>query len=342
LAASSRLATVAQDEQGIEIGGDGLVSGFVSAADKLIRGACASAGADRGVLFQRDRTDPRRMVVVAAVGPAADIIGQTFSSDRGLAGEAMTTGEPVTTEEYMRLPTRLVTEFPRPVHAACAVPLGEHGHTAAAISLGSSEPGRRFTDEDIERLRELSEQWEVERWTPRPRRSRWRRWLPVALVIVALGVWTVRLLTVEQRSSRAPANEQRFQLAGLSAGQAVNRCFSLRLPRAHGRVNVAVTARGDLTRYLTIRVDEGRPPPGPTDQSCRGFMPTQTLMQSTAGGRPALITYLQWPARGLRTYRIALAVQRDAGPDVSRRTAVVDVRAGPTAGPRPAGRLRTG
>jgi GAF domain len=311
--------------------------GFKTNADKLVRYACATAGVDRGVLFQRDRTDPRRMVAIAGVGPASEVIGETFSSDRGLAGEAMSTGRPALTSDYMHFATRLRNDFPNPVHAACAVPLGAHGHTTAAISLASTDPGHRFTDEDIERLCALSEQWQDVRWTPN-RRHIWRAWPTVALAVLAIGLWTVRILTDHQLSSRPvsvsrpPAAStsgslQQFAVTGLAAGDSVSRCVRLQLPGAHVRLNVEVTVRGELARDLAIRVEEGRLPPGVAPPSCRGFIAAETLLQSQAGGRPSVITYLQRPGRGLRSYRVTTAVRRGAGPDVTRRAAVVAVRA---------------
>jgi hypothetical protein len=309
----------------------------VSTAEKLVRRACASVGVDRGVLFQRDRNDPRRMVAVAAVGPAADIIGQTFSSDRGLAGEAMSTGQAVTTEKYMRLPTRLVTDFPHPVHAACAVPLGEHGHTSAAISLAAAEPGHRFTAADIERLNELSKQWEIDWWAPRRHRPIWRTWPAVVLAVLALVLFTVRVLTDPRLSSKSAApstppastagNEQRIQVAGLMSGHAATRCVALRMPGVRGPVDVEFALTGGPHRDLNIGVGEGRVPAGTGPKSCRGFVSSESLVRDIPAAQPVVISYPDWPASGVRAYLITLAAKRSQREAPSRQTAVLTVRA---------------
>ena len=61
---------------------------------RLARQACRIMRVERTLVLLRDESDPRTSVVVAGHGVPPDMIGLRFGVDEGMAGRAITTGEP--------------------------------------------------------------------------------------------------------------------------------------------------------------------------------------------------------------------------------------------------------
>jgi HD-GYP domain-containing protein (c-di-GMP phosphodiesterase class II) len=116
---------------------------------------------ERAIVMLRDDADPRSAVVVAGYGVPDGYVGSRFGVDEGMAGQVITTGEPLLVADYQL--------FERPIrHAAAeglrsggAVPVMRGKVVQGALAAGTTNTGRRFGDREIEALSRLAERGAV-------------------------------------------------------------------------------------------------------------------------------------------------------------------------------------
>jgi hypothetical protein len=105
----------------------------------LTEQACNIMGVERSMAMLRDESDPRSSVVVAGHGVPADLIGDRFGVDEGMAGQVMRTGEPLL------------------VRAGGAAPIRRGSHVLGALSAGTTDDARRFGTAELETLCRLAD-----------------------------------------------------------------------------------------------------------------------------------------------------------------------------------------
>ena len=123
----------------------------------LTEQACNIMGVERSMAMLRDESDPRSSVVVAGHGVPADLIGDRFGVDEGMAGQVMRTGKPLLVDDY--------TDYARPIRhpaaeglrAGGAAPIRRGSHVLGALSAGTTNDARRFGTAELETLCRLAD-----------------------------------------------------------------------------------------------------------------------------------------------------------------------------------------
>jgi HD-GYP domain-containing protein (c-di-GMP phosphodiesterase class II) len=124
---------------------------------RLARQACRIMRVERTLVLLRDESDPRTSVVVAGHGVPPDMIGLRFGVDEGMAGRAITTGEPFLVEDYRNFSKRLPHEAAEGLRAGGAAPIRCGDRVRGALTAGTTNPDRKFGVDELEALCRLAE-----------------------------------------------------------------------------------------------------------------------------------------------------------------------------------------
>jgi diguanylate cyclase (GGDEF)-like protein len=124
------------------------------ALHRLARQSCELLGAEQGVVFLRDGSDPEQLIGMAGHGVSAQLLS-TRSIAEGLSGQVIKTGEPVVVDDYRSTPARIASSEVSDVRGVVAVPLRWDGTIRGVLSVGTTDPERRFSDADVQLLSEL-------------------------------------------------------------------------------------------------------------------------------------------------------------------------------------------
>ena len=123
----------------------------------LARQACSIMRVERALVILRDESDPRSSIVVAGHGVPRDLIGQRFGVDEGIAGHAMSTGEPQLVDDYASYARPLPHPVADGVHAGGAAPIGRGKVRLGAISAGTTDSSRTFGRAELDTLCRLAD-----------------------------------------------------------------------------------------------------------------------------------------------------------------------------------------
>ncbi len=123
----------------------------------LARQACRIRRGERTLVLLRDESDPRTSVVVAGHGVPPDMMGLRFGVDEGMAGRAITTGEPFLVDDYRKFSRPLPHESAHGLCAGGAAPIRCGNRVRGALTAGTTDPERRFGERELEALRRLAE-----------------------------------------------------------------------------------------------------------------------------------------------------------------------------------------
>ena len=115
--------------------------------DAIIEGARDLLGEDVVGLRLLDRSDPTRLVLVAARGVGPDVIEATRYSrvGEGAMGRAVTEDRLIVVEDYSRAGDVLHAFVEEGIEAAMAAPVHDQGRVIGALVVSSRRPGRVYT-----------------------------------------------------------------------------------------------------------------------------------------------------------------------------------------------------
>jgi HD-GYP domain-containing protein (c-di-GMP phosphodiesterase class II) len=125
--------------------------------ESLTKQACRIMRVERAVVVVRDETDPRLAVVVAGHGVPPDYVGRRIGIDEGMAGRAITSGDPVLVDDYTQFPQRIAHAAGDGLRAGAAVPIRRDGVVQGALAAGTTLAGRRFGANELDALLRLAE-----------------------------------------------------------------------------------------------------------------------------------------------------------------------------------------
>src|SRR6266536_2871634 len=131
------------------------------------REASRSAAGDGGYLAalretsvalgQRMEPSGGEMVLRVGVGTFADLVGLRMVRGEGLSGQVWQRAAPVAVPDYDTWLGRVKAVRPGRFHAALGVPLEYGGTVTGVIGLAVSEPGRRFSEAEVEQVSRFAE-----------------------------------------------------------------------------------------------------------------------------------------------------------------------------------------
>src|SRR5436305_2916182 len=121
--------------------------------ERLAKHACRITGVDRTAVFVRDRRDPRVVIAAAGHGVSWDFLGSRLAADEGFVGDVLSQGVPIATADPEEIAPTLGCEGD--FCAGAAAPIRSDAIVIGAIAAVSDEPGREFTELDLELLEEL-------------------------------------------------------------------------------------------------------------------------------------------------------------------------------------------
>jgi HD-GYP domain-containing protein (c-di-GMP phosphodiesterase class II) len=123
----------------------------------LARQACSIMRVDRAMVMLRDESDPRSSIVVAGHGVPRDLIGSHFGVDEGMTGETIRTGEPLLVADYTHFAKPLRHPAADGLRAGGAAPIRTGKVVLGALTAGTTDPDRRFGEEELGTLCRLAE-----------------------------------------------------------------------------------------------------------------------------------------------------------------------------------------
>ncbi len=97
------------------------------------------------------------MVLRVGVGTFADLVGLRMVRGEGLSGQVWQRAAPVAVPDYDTWLGRVKAVRPGRFHAALGVPLEYGGTVTGVIGLAFSEPGRRFSEAEVEQVSRFAE-----------------------------------------------------------------------------------------------------------------------------------------------------------------------------------------
>jgi PAS domain S-box-containing protein len=97
------------------------------------------------------------MVLRLGTGAYVDLVGLRMLKGEGLSGRVWETGHPLAIPDYSRWEGRVREVSTSAFRAALGVPLSSSGTVYGVIGLAFSEPGRTFTDEQVQQVSRFAE-----------------------------------------------------------------------------------------------------------------------------------------------------------------------------------------
>ena len=123
----------------------------------LAREACLILGVERSMAMLHDASDPRSSVVVAGHGIPGELIGRRFGVDEGMAGQVMRTGDALLVDDYADYAQPLMHPAAEGLHAGGAAPIRRGKQVLGALTVGTTDVGRRFGTAELDTLCRLAE-----------------------------------------------------------------------------------------------------------------------------------------------------------------------------------------
>ena len=124
--------------------------------ERLCLHAAGILGVDEAVVFVRDPARGSEMVAAATAGLPEELVGERFRAGEGLAGLAMSCGQPL----YVPDPSRLERPFDHPAmgrgRAAAAAPLIVRGQVRGVICVAMREESLRLGLRELELMGQLA------------------------------------------------------------------------------------------------------------------------------------------------------------------------------------------
>ncbi len=118
---------------------------------KLVGSAVRLLGGDMGSIGLYE-ADAGLVRLAAGHNIPAELLGQTLGPGQGAVGRLLLTGEPVLLDRYGTSPDRVRFPGAETMWAVVCVPIRYQGRLVGTFTVGTTDPGRRFTERDVETL----------------------------------------------------------------------------------------------------------------------------------------------------------------------------------------------
>ena len=124
--------------------------------EQIVARAAQVVGTADGYICLIDQ-DSSDMVLRVGVGAFADFVGLRMVQGEGLSGQVWQRVAPVVVSDYDTWPGRVAAIPHGLFHALLGVPLEYGGKVTGVIGLAFSEPGRRFSEAEVEQVSRFAE-----------------------------------------------------------------------------------------------------------------------------------------------------------------------------------------
>jgi PAS domain S-box-containing protein len=124
--------------------------------EQIVARAAQVVGTSHGYICLIE-SDSNEMVLRVGVGAFSDLMGLRMVKGEGLSGEVWERGGPVAVADYDAWSGRVRSVPPGMFHASLGVPLLSDGKVTGVIGLAFSEPGRRFSEAEVEQASRFGE-----------------------------------------------------------------------------------------------------------------------------------------------------------------------------------------
>ncbi|HET9556144.1 MAG TPA: GAF domain-containing protein, partial [Actinomycetota bacterium] len=101
--------------------------------------------------------DSGEMVLRVGTGAYADFVGLRMLKGEGLSGRVWETGDPLAIPDYSRWEGRVPQMATDAFRAVLGVPLVSGGGVSGVIGLSFSEPGREFSEDQVQQVSRFAE-----------------------------------------------------------------------------------------------------------------------------------------------------------------------------------------
>jgi GAF domain-containing protein len=123
---------------------------------RLIADIDVALGVEQTVVCLREPGNPRGVVVVGGLGAPPGLIGQRFGSDEGIVGQVLATARPMLVPEAERSVWTVGGWRAGEHYASALVPIRGRSIVHGALCVASSDPGRRFSADELDTLQRLA------------------------------------------------------------------------------------------------------------------------------------------------------------------------------------------
>jgi PAS domain S-box-containing protein len=136
------------------VDGDHLAAGGL--LERIVAWAGQVVGTPNGYICLID-PDSGEMVLRVGTGAYTDFVGLRMLKGEGLSGRVWETGAPLAIPDYMHWEGRVPQVATGAFRAVLGVPLVSGGIVSGVIGLSFSEPGRTFSDHEVEQMSRFAE-----------------------------------------------------------------------------------------------------------------------------------------------------------------------------------------
>jgi two-component system, cell cycle sensor histidine kinase and response regulator CckA len=147
---------VGAEVDGVEARADGDHLAAGGLLERIVNWAGQEVGTPNGYICLVE-PDSGEMVLRLGTGAYADLVGLRMLKGEGLSGRVWETGQPLAIPDYSRWEGRVRRVATDRFRAVLGVPLVSRGTVIGVIGLSFSEPGRVFTDDEVDQVTRFAE-----------------------------------------------------------------------------------------------------------------------------------------------------------------------------------------
>jgi PAS domain S-box-containing protein len=150
------LAAVGAELDGVAAGADGDHLAAGGLLERIVNWAGQTVGTPDGYICLIE-PDSGEMVLRLGTGAYAGLVGLRMLKGEGLSGRVWETGQPLAIPDYSRWEGRVTQIAAENFRAVLGVPLVSRGTVIGVIGLAFSEPGRMFSDDEVDQVTRFAE-----------------------------------------------------------------------------------------------------------------------------------------------------------------------------------------
>jgi PAS domain S-box-containing protein len=124
--------------------------------ERIVTWAAQVVGTEHGYICLVE-PEGTAMALRVGIGAYAGLVGVRMLRGEGLSGRVWVSGQPLAVSDYSRWDGRVRRPEAQAFHAVLGVPLVSGCVVTGVIGLGSSDPGRTFTDDEVEQVSHFAE-----------------------------------------------------------------------------------------------------------------------------------------------------------------------------------------
>jgi len=141
---------------GPQVAADDRYLGAGGLLERIVAWAGQVVGTPNGYICLID-PDSGEMVLRLGTGAHADFVGLRMLKGEGISGRVWDTGAPLAVDDYSRWEGRVPQIAKDVFRAALGVPLVSGGTVTGVIGLSFTEPGRTFSDDEVQQVSRFAE-----------------------------------------------------------------------------------------------------------------------------------------------------------------------------------------